>query len=144
MILAILMLLAAVTRPVAAQFGPPGYVVIVNEANGSSGIDAEELGRMFLKKTQKWQSGLDVVPVDLPATSPSRKAFTSDVLGRSVSAVQAFWQQQVFSGRAVPPAEKSSEDQVVAFVRATPGAVGYVSTATALAAGVKRLQVVTQ
>jgi hypothetical protein len=39
----------------------------------------------------------------------------------------AYWQQQIFSGRGVPPLELSTETAVVEYVRAHPGAVGYVS-----------------
>lgn len=138
MIRALLLLLALGAAPVAAQ----GYVVIVNDANSVSSVNATELSRMFMKKLNRWESGLDVVPVDLPESAAAREAFSTAVHGKSVSAVHAFWQQQIFSGRAVPPAEKASDEQVVAFVRATPGAVGYVSAGAALSAGVRRVQVV--
>jgi ABC-type phosphate transport system substrate-binding protein len=130
---------ALLTPPAAAQ---QGYVVIVNDANGVSSVSATELSRMFMKKQNRWASGHDVVPVDLPESAAAREAFSAQVHGKPVSAVHAFWQQQIFSGRAVPPAEKGSDDQVVAFVRSTPGAIGYVSAGASLGAGVRRVQVV--
>ena len=138
MLKALLLLIAVATTPLAAQ---QGYVVIVNDANSVSSVSATELSRMFMKKLNRWQSGLDVVPVDLPESAAAREAFSAAVHGKAVSAVHAFWQQQIFSGRAVPPAEKASDEQVIAFVRSTPGAVGYVSAGASLS-GVKRVQVV--
>jgi ABC-type phosphate transport system substrate-binding protein len=138
MLKALLLLIAIATAPLAAQ---QGYVVIVNDANSVSSVNATELSRMFMKKLNRWESGLDVVPVDLPESAAAREAFSAQVHGKSVSAVHAFWQQQIFSGRAVPPAEKASDEQVIAFVRSTPGAVGYVSAGASLS-GVKRVQVV--
>jgi len=138
MLRALLLLVGLAAAPVAAQ---QGYVVIVNDANGVSQVSAGELSRMFMKKLNRWQSGLDVVPVDQPESAAAREAFSAGVHGKSVSAVHAFWQQQIFSGRAVPPAEKASDEQVIAFVRSTPGAVGYVSAGASLS-GVKRVQVV--
>jgi len=44
--------------------------------------------------------------------------------------VKSYWQQQIFSGRDVPPVEKSSDAQVVAFVKQNPGAIGYVAEGT--------------
>ena len=137
---AIVMLMALIARPAAAQQG--GYVVIVNEANGVAALSSEELSRIFLKKANRWQNGLDVVPVDLPESAPAREAFSVGVHRKTVGAVRAFWQQQIFSGRAVPPAEKASDEEVVAYVRATPGAIGYVSGGAPLGAGVRRLQVI--
>ena len=140
-ILLVLALVAPSTTPAAAD-QQAGYVVIVNEANDIATLSAGELSRMFLKKTNRWDSGLDVVPVDLPEDAPVRAAFSAAVHGKPVAAIHAYWQQQIFSGRAVPPTEKPSDDQVVAFVRATPGAVGYVASSTPLTTGVRRLQVI--
>jgi ABC-type phosphate transport system substrate-binding protein len=131
---------AMLTPPAAAQQG--GYVVIVNDANSISALTTEELSKIFFKKAQRWPNGFDVVPVVLPESAPVREAFSVQVHGKSVGAVRAYWQQQIFSGRAVPPAERPSDEQVVAFVRSTPGAIGYVSTGATLAPGVRRLQVV--
>lgn len=49
------------------------------------------------------------------------------MIGRPVTAVETFWQQQLFSGKELPPAVKASDDDVVAFVKAAPGGIGYVS-----------------
>ena len=140
--LAILSLVALVAlgSPAAAQQG--AYAVIVNEAIGVTTLSAEEVSKIFFKKTHRWTNGLDVVPVDLPESAPAREAFSAAVHGKSVGAVRAYWQQQIFSGRAVPPAEKSSDEQVVAFVRSTPGAIGYVSAGAPLSSGVRRVQIV--
>ncbi len=131
---------ALLAPPAAAQQG--GYVVIVNEANDISALRADEVSKIFFKKAHRWPNGNDVVPVDLPESAPAREAFSAAVHGKSVGAVRAYWQQQIFSGRDVPPAEKGSDEQVIAFVRATPGAIGYVSAGATLAPGVRRVQVI--
>ena len=58
------------------------------------------------------------------------------VVGRPMS----FWQQQIFAGKDVPPDTKASDADVIAFVSATPGAIGYVSAGAAVA-GVKVVKV---
>jgi ABC-type phosphate transport system substrate-binding protein len=78
--------------------------------------------------------------VDQGKASSVRAAFSKAVLGRPVSAVESYWQQQIFSGKDVPPAAKGSDDEVVTFVKANPGAIGYVS-AGASTAGVKVVDV---
>jgi len=46
-----------------------------------------------------------------------RVAFSKSVHGKSVGAVRAFWQQQIFSGRDVPPPEPfEPEDRFLDFV----------------------------
>ena len=114
--------------------------VIVNTANATSSITKAEAANLFLKKVTKWENGTKVVPVDQTVESPARVGFTKTVLSREVAAVKSYWQQKLFSGEATPPAEKSSDAEIVNFVKANPGAVGYVSS-NAQVAGVKVLKV---
>lgn len=112
------------------------YKVIVNNANGKSSLAKKELVQLFMKKTPQWSDGTPVVAVDQTEKSTVRERFTQEIHGKSVSAVKSYWQQQIFSGRDVPPVEKSSDAQVIAFVKQNPGAIGYVA-AGADTAGVK-------
>lgn len=138
LMLAVAAALALRPAPAAAQ---NGYVVVVNTANPVSSVTADQLGRFFRKEWVRWENGTEVVPVDLAEGSAVRERFSQAVMGRSTSAMKAWWQRQIFSGRAVPPVEKASDSEVLATVRATPGAIGYVSAGTALGAGVKAVQV---
>lgn len=122
----------------------PSYVVVVAAGNPASSIKRQELARFFLKKTGRWSDGHGVIPVDQSAGSPVRAAFTRAVLAvegmGQISAVQNFWLQQVYSGRSSPPAVKATDAEIVAFVAANPGAIGYVAAASATG-GVKVLTV---
>ena len=103
------------------------YQVIVHSTNPTDILTKEQLGKMFLKKLAKWDTGTPIVPVDQPASAPVRAAFTKLVHGKPVSAIASYWQQQIFAGKEVPPAEKAGDAAVLAFVKATPGAIGYIS-----------------
>lgn len=107
-----------------------GFKVVVNRANPVTSVTQNQLSGLFLKKTP-WPSGTPVLPVDLPEDAAVRRAFTEAIHGRPVSAIKAYWQQKVFSGRGVPPPEESSDGAVIAYVRGNPGAVGYVSEGAA-------------
>ena len=113
-----------------------GYKVIVNNANGKSALAKKEVAQLFMKKTPQWSDGTPVVAVDQTDKSTVRERFTLEIHGKSVSAVKSYWQQQIFSGRDVPPVEKSSDAQVLAFVKQNAGAIGYVAE-SADTAGVK-------
>lgn len=136
-----LLLSTAALNTAPAPTPAPEFIVVVHAANTMSSIDRDELSKMFLKKVVKWPDGTPVDPIDLASSVRSRIAFTSSVHRKSVPAVRAFWQQQIFSGRSVPPPEKRSDDDVVAYVREHRGAVGYVSASTSLEAGVKILDI---
>jgi ABC-type phosphate transport system substrate-binding protein len=116
------------------------FTVVVHPDNPITHIDRDDLSRMFYKKITKWSHGSVVLPVDLPVQDQRRIGFTKHVHRKSVGAVRAFWQQQIFSGRDVPPPEKSNDLDVVSYIKEHPGAVGYVSGRQA-PAGVKALTV---
>jgi ABC-type phosphate transport system substrate-binding protein len=130
----------ALSAPAPAP-APGAYRVVVNSANAASAMAREDVARLFLKKLTVWPAGQAAQPVDQSKQSAARKAFSQAVLGKDVSAVESYWQQAIFSGRSVPPPEKASDAEVLAFVRANPGAVGYVSGGADLGASVKELAV---
>ena len=105
-----------------------GYKVVANPSVSVSSISREELSRIFLKKTTKFHDGHAASPVDLLTSSPVRDNFSRDVHGKPTSAVEAYWQQQVFSGREVPPPEKN-EGAALDFVRSNSNGIAYVSSA---------------
>ncbi len=117
------------------------FQVIINAANPTEELVAKDIAKMFLKKDKRWDHGVRVVPVDLDPRSPIREAFTKSVHRKSVTAIQSLWQRYIFSGRDVPPDQKSSDKEALDFVRANPGAIGYVAAATSLGDGVKKLKV---
>jgi ABC-type phosphate transport system substrate-binding protein len=123
---ALLSMTALGTTPSPAS--ADGYQVIANSGVGASSLTKDQVSQMFLKKLAKWPDGKSVVAVDQAKTAAIREAFSKAVHGRGAAAIVAFWQQQIFSGADVPPAEKASDAEVIAFVKATPGAIGYVSS----------------
>ncbi len=124
--------LAAIAAPRAAS--AQEFKVVVNSGNSVESMTADEASKIFLKTSVKFSNGTAAVPVD--QKGPARAAFTKAVHGRAVSAVDTYWQQQVFSGKDMPPVSKATDDDVIAFVKGNPGGVGYVS-AGAATAGVK-------
>jgi len=94
----------------------------------------------LLKRSTRWDDGEHLYPVDLPASSGTRRRFSETVLERSVAAVRKYWQQQIFSGRGLPPPELDSEAAVVRYVAKHRGGLGYVGPDIELS-GVKVLTV---
>jgi len=131
----LLILLSGVAGPLAAD----SFVVIVNDTEPVSSLSPQEVSNLFLRKLAKWPDGTNVVPVDLDEGSPARVSFSRSVHGKNVGAIKAYWQKMIFSGRAIPPPEKRSPAEVVAFVRSQRGAIGYVPQGTPLGPGIKTL-----
>jgi ABC-type phosphate transport system substrate-binding protein len=124
--LLVLVLPVAVVLAQANAPSPPAYRVIVNPRNPVHGVDRSFLADAFLKKVTRWRHGEAIRPVDLAESAPRRK-FSEDMRGRPVAAVRSYWQQQIFSGRGIPPPELDGDQAVVKFVLQNEGAIGYVS-----------------
>lgn len=113
-------------------------VIVVNPSNPAASVSRREASRYFLRQATEWPNGQRVQPVDQGKGSAARAVFAENVLGRSVADLDAFWSQAFYSGRAVPPPMKSGDAAVLDYVRANPGAIGYVSAGASLD-GVKKI-----
>jgi ABC-type phosphate transport system substrate-binding protein len=131
----------ALVLSVAPRAEAQNYQVIVNAANPASELKKDEVTKVFLKTTAKWSTGVVAAPCGNGGAKDVSDAFAKTVLGKSASALESYWQQQIFAGKDVPPPEKKSDAEVIAFVQTTPGAIGYIAANTPLTAGVKSVKV---
>jgi ABC-type phosphate transport system substrate-binding protein len=125
----------------AARTEAQGYVVVVNAANPVTSIKKDRVNGLFLKRIARWENGNPVMPVNLDRASATREAFSRAVHGKSVNAIESNWQQQIFAGREAPPVQRNGDAEVLAFVRANPGAIGYVSENASLGSDVKSVPI---
>lgn len=127
---------SAAATPAAAAF-----VLIANAGNPATTISKADATRIFLKKTRAWPGGgLAADPVDQRDASPVRREFLAAVIGKDAPAMTAYWQSQLFVGRTTPPPVKGSDADVIAFVAAAKGGIGYVSATAALPGTVKPIR----
>lgn len=116
----------------------PFRVIVHHEVKGAK-ISRSVLSSIFLKQSPKWGDGSSIAPVDQSVRSDVRRSFSGDVLLQGIAEVQIYWQRRMSSGVTPPPVKISDED-VVAFVGSTPGAIGYVSATTALPETVRTIE----
>lgn len=105
------------------------FKVIVNPSVAGRAIPRQVLTQVFLGTVVRWGNGSLIAAVDLSSTSPLRQAFSEQVLGMSLDAVKYHWLRRIATGQR-PPIAKATDEDVIAFVSAQPGAVGYVSSNT--------------
>lgn len=117
------------------------FVVIVHSETNGDQLPKVILSAIFLRKAPRWEDGLDVRPVDQSMSSPLRAAFTTAVLDMPVNGLQRFWSDEIEKG-VQPPPVKSTDEEIIAYVASTPGAIGYVTAGAALPEAVKTMRVV--
>lgn len=102
------------------------YKIVVHPENSIGDIDRALLRNAFLKKTTSWSSGKTIRPIGLTPKFPARARFVSDVLKKTTAQLKSYWNQQIFSGKGIPPPESDSVARVIAYVLANPGAVAFI------------------
>lgn len=105
-------------------------LVIVNRDNPLDTISKQQLIDLFMGRTPYFPSGSAVVKLDAPSTSAVRKAFYHSLVDMSLSEVNAYWARLMFSGRATPPMQVPSEQDIVKLVTDNSNAIGYVPRST--------------
>lgn len=111
------------------------YRVIVNPRNPRRVLSRSFLRDAFLRKSITWSDGETIRPADLARPYASRARFELEIVGKTPAQLRAYWNQQVFSGKGVPPPALDSEAAVLAYVRRHRGSVAYLP-ATASTEGV--------
>lgn len=102
------------------------YRVVVHPDNPAREINRAFVRGAFLKKTVTWGDGETIRPVDLGKMFAARQRFAREVLNKTPAQLRAYWSQQIFSGKGVPPPEADTTSSVIAYVLANKGAVGYL------------------
>lgn len=86
-------------------------------------LSASELRDVYLGEKQ-FSGALKLVPVD---NSVAQADFLEKVVNMKPEKYSGLWTKKSFRGDATPPEIKSSDAEVIRFVKSTPGAIGYVS-----------------
>jgi hypothetical protein len=105
------------------------YLVIVHPGNRLRALSRAFVRGAYLKKSTAWGDGEAIHPVGLSRRFPARERFAREVLGKTPAQLRAYWNQQIFSGKGVPPPELDSAEAIIAFVLHHQGAVGYLPAA---------------
>ena len=117
------------------------WLVIVHPDVEGASVTRELLADIFLKKATRWGKGRAIAPIDQSLRSPVRERFSREILGKTPDEVLRYWRTQISSGKR-PPRSKDTDTEVIEFVSAHEGAIGYVSVQAPLAeAAVKTLTV---
>jgi ABC-type phosphate transport system substrate-binding protein len=99
--------------------------VIVNK-NNVNAVDKPLLVEIYSGRTKLWKSGDPITAYDLPDDNPIRVSFCQNLLGKSVGNMKALAAQNLFSGKAVPPKQAASDEEVKKAVGASKSAIGYI------------------
>lgn len=101
--------------------------IIVNPDIASVQLDRDLLRAVFTMRLRSWPNGPAVRVFVLPDTDPVSDRFYREQLGMYSYVLRSAWDRMVYTGTGLAPTLVHSEEEMRQRVRATPGAIGYVS-----------------
>jgi ABC-type phosphate transport system substrate-binding protein len=104
-------------------------VVIVNPANPAI-LTKELVVSFYLGESKSWSGGVPVKLLELSPDNPTRATFDSAVLRKSTQQLKDIWSQNSLSGKAIPPRELPSDEEVKKAVSASKIAIGYIKASS--------------
>jgi TonB family protein len=114
--------------------------IIVNNGVQADQISVRDLKSVFLRERNSLSDGTHVEPV-LERGGSAHQAFLKLYLKQDNDELLRYYQSLVFTGKGSMPKAVGSDEEAVAYVAKTKGAIGYIS-AESSAVGVKTLAVV--
>lgn len=100
-----------------------GNVVVVHKDNPTT-FSISDAKKIFLGRKGAFDNGQRAVPITLVEGNAIRQSFNRMVLNKSESQYSGYWAKMSFTGRAVPPKEFVSSQEVKEYVSNNPVAVG--------------------
>lgn len=118
--LVLLLALASAAAPLRAGDG----VVVIGHANLKR-LDAPTVARIYTGKVIE-VDGVPVTAVNAHSGSAVRNRFLQVFLNQDEDKYTAYWTVRRYIGKGASPRELVSSSEVISFVNATPGAIGYI------------------
>ncbi len=105
-------------------------VFIVHPAVTDTALSPVDLKDVLLGSITKWPGAGIAIKLVVLADGPLHTKLIKDFTQRTPDQFEKFWKKRVFTGTGVMPALARDEAELVAYVAANPGAIGYVSPAS--------------
>jgi len=133
--------IAVLLLPCVAQAADSSsFKLVVHPGIAGARIPKAVVASIFLCQVTTWGDGAPIKVLDRSLTSPLRVSFGNEVLGMTTLEMGQYWRRQIARGK-VPPSIEESDEQVLAFVAANPGAIAYVAADTATPSSVKVIEI---
>lgn len=104
-----------------------GDIIVIGNANVPK-MDIETVQKIYTGKFITLD-GISVTPVSLKTGSPLRNAFLSTFLNQDEEKYTGYWTVRRYVGKGTPPLEFNSSQEIIEFISATAGALGYIDEA---------------
>ena len=103
-------------------------LVVVNARSGVDRLTADQVINIFMGRYRQLPYGIPARPIDQPESSPERARFYRLLVNKDLAEINAYWARLTFSGKASPPRQAGSLNEVEQWLATQPGAIGYLDS----------------
>nr|WP_241664486.1 hypothetical protein [Ningiella ruwaisensis] len=101
-------------------------VVVVSTNNSTSSLSKKDVIDIYMGRFNTFPNGDKAEPIDLSEGSAEKRVFYEQLVGKSERKVKAYWSRLLFSGRASPPLQANSPNEVKALLNESANAIAYI------------------
>ncbi len=118
--LLVLLTLTLSNAPACAQL-----VIVSGRDSAIAELSRAQAERLYLGRTTTLPDNTVVTLIDLPPGA-DRDRFYFELIGKNPVQTRAYWSRQVFTGRALPPRQAASVDELRQWLSEDRHAIGYL------------------
>ncbi|EKF75747.1 hypothetical protein A11A3_02722 [Alcanivorax hongdengensis A-11-3] len=100
-------------------------VVVVAADSPLTALSQSDVRQLFNGHTRRLQ-GQVLSPLDLPASSATRRAFYLALMGKTPEQMKSYWARMIFTGRGMPPRQVSGDREMQLLVSSNRNFIGYL------------------
>jgi ABC-type phosphate transport system substrate-binding protein len=101
-------------------------VVVVNKNNDIESLTKKQVIDIYMGRYQSFPNGTPAKPIDHPIDSDYKRTFYIELVNLSENRLKSYWSRLLFSGRARPPLETQSPDDVIQLLKEDHTSVAYL------------------
>lgn len=103
-----------------------GVAVVVNKASPVNQLEQQKIAKIFKGQLLQYDNGTRIEVITQKKANPITGQFYEQVVKASTRQVMAKWAKLVFTGKASNPKEAANDAQMIEWVSASSGAIGFV------------------
>ena len=107
--------------------GASAVDIIAHQGIAANSLSQAALRAILGMRQPRWPDGQPVRVFVLPDLNQTHIAFCKEKLNLYPYQLRQSWDRLVYSGLGQAPTEVATEEEMIARIRATPGALGYVN-----------------
>ncbi|MDF2177729.1 hypothetical protein P2G88_05655 [Aliiglaciecola sp. CAU 1673] len=101
-------------------------VVVVNHSNPIDELDQKQVMDLYMGRYTSFPNSMPATPIDYPSNSAVKQQFYKMLVNKDEKKIRAYWSRLLFSGRAKPPMEAESGENIPTLLADNNAALAYV------------------